>query len=102
MSSVQPLKLIAMYLSLSTRQAILFKSSAKKYQRVCTELGGVSSWKVLLLAADYIIATIGILLNRRAGRPALWQRGGGILVDAVFCRSNLNSKEYKAQHEKLG
>ena len=53
MSSVQPLKLTAMYLSLSTRQAIQYKSSAKKYQRVCTELGDVSSWKVLLLAADY-------------------------------------------------
>ena len=53
MSSVQPLKLIAMYLSLSTRQAILFKSSAKKYQQVCTELGGVSSWNGAAQAADY-------------------------------------------------
>jgi len=41
-------------------------------------------------------------LAEDVGRQALWQRGGGILVDAVFYRSNLNSKEYKAQHEKLG
>ena len=52
-----------MYLSLSTRQAILFKSLAKKYQQVCTELGDVSSWKVLLLAADYIGGSILVTLG---------------------------------------
>ena len=74
MLNVQLLKLIVMYLSLSTRQAIQFKSSAKKYQQVCTELGGVSSWKVLLLAANYIATQ--------------WQRGGVILVKGeVKCTS---------------